>query len=499
MCSRRSHESVIMNDNRPTLRRLLSLGCFLLGAGLMTCLRNQGQPISFGTFAVQTILNLVQGAVLFVVGLSALLIVLLLLQLLGVVRGVAFSYNLRNVVVRWKTTLLTALAFTLVVPLMPVMLAFGNGMYHLTQGSGHPENILVPSDGATDEAFSNLGYRDTSEVEWHPAVLRDATGRPMASWEVYLIVNQPIPESRGGGRKRRFLQVRGLDDPARSGAVHGLPLHDGGAWFAEAGVQPLPPAKGGGTAIQAVLGEGIARELGKDYQKETLEVGDVFEAGPRRWVVVGILQSAGSTFDSEVWAKRQIVGPVFGKDTYTTVVLRTAGADEAREEGKDLTANCEKAALQATVETEYYDKLSATSQQFLMAIIFVAVVMAVGGTFGVMNTMFAAISQRTKDIGVMRILGFARWQMLSSFFLESLLIALAGGLMGVALGSIADGWTASSICGSGQGGGKTVVRKLVVDGNILLTGLVFSLGMGCVGGLLPALSAMRLKPLEAVR
>src|SRR5439155_4158400 len=132
--------------------------------------------------------------------LAAGLLLLLLLQALGLVRRVPFSYNLRNLFVRWRTTLLTALAFTLVVALMTVMLAFVNGMYRLTEGSGHSENVLVMSDGATDEAFSNLGYRDTSEVEWHPAVLRDARGRPLASWEVYLIINQPIPESRGGGR-----------------------------------------------------------------------------------------------------------------------------------------------------------------------------------------------------------------------------------------------------------------------------------------------------------
>ena len=83
--------------------------------------------------------------------------------------------------------------------------------------------------------------------------------------------------------------------------------------------------------------------------------------------------------------------------------------------------------------------------------------MAVGGVFGVMNTMFAAISQRIKDIGVLRILGFARWQILVSFFLESLVLALVGGLLGCALGSLADGWTATSIVCSGQGGGKSVV------------------------------------------
>src|SRR6185369_7087328 len=273
-------------------------------------------------------------------------------------------------------------------------------------GSGQPGNVMVLSDGSTDETFSNLGYRDVSEVVWHPAVLRDDQDRPLVSWEVYLIVNQPVED--GDGRKRRFLQVRGVDEPARSGAVHGIELHPGVAWFSPAGVAPV--GETGPLAIQAVLGEGMARELGRDQKKETLTVGDVFEVGPQRWVVAGILQSAGSTFDSEIWAKKQIVGPLFGKESYTTIVLRTSDAQTAKSAADDLKFNYKKSAIQTYVETDYYDKLNATNQQFLVAIIFVAVVMAVGGVFGVMNTMYAAISQRTKDIGVMRILGFSRWQ-----------------------------------------------------------------------------------------
>ncbi len=422
-----------------------------------------------------------------------------LMVLLAIVGKVPISYNVRNLLVRWRITLMTALAFTLVVALMTVMLAFVNGMYRLTLGSGQPGNVVVLADGATDELFSNLGYRDTSDVERHPGVLRDDKERPLASWEVYIVVNQPIPNAGDGKRKRRFLQVRGLDDPARAGAVHNLPLHPGGSWFSAAGVQPLRGDVGGEQAIQAVLGEGIARELGKDQGRDSLHVGEFFEVGPRKWVVVGILQSSGSTFDSEIWAKRQIVGPMFGKENYTTVVLRTADATAARETAQDLTANFKKSAVQAQVETDYYEKLNTTNQQFLGAIIVVAIIMAVGGVFGVMNTMFAAISQRTRDIGVMRIIGFARWQILVSFFLESLLIALVGGLLGCAIGSLANGWTASSIISGGQGGGKSVVLKLIVDADILLTGLLFSLGMGCVGGFIPALSAMRLRPLEAVR
>src|SRR2546421_1033845 len=110
--------------------------------------------------------------------LAAGLLLLLLLQALGLVRRVPFSYNLRNLLVRWKTTLLTALAFTLVVALMTVMLAFVNGMYRLTQGSGQPGNVMVLSDGATAQAFSNLGYRDVSEAVWHPGILPPSDGKP---------------------------------------------------------------------------------------------------------------------------------------------------------------------------------------------------------------------------------------------------------------------------------------------------------------------------------
>ena len=258
-------------------------------------------------------------------------------------------------------------------------------------------------------------------------------------------------------------------------------------------------AKNSDEVIQAVLGEGIAREFGKDVGKPTLDIGDVFELGPRKWIVVGLLHSAGSTFDSEVWAKRQLVGPMFGKENYTTLVMRTAKKEDAHALSEDLTANFKKSALYVQTESEYYEKLNTTNQQFLFSIIVVAIIMAVGGVFGVMNTMFAAISQRINDIAVLRIIGFGRWQILMSFFLESMVIAILGGLLGCALGSLADGWTASSIVSSGGGGGKSIVLKLSVDANVLATGVVFTLVMGAIGGALPALSAMRLKPLESLR
>src|SRR5262249_50722194 len=152
---------------------------------------------------------------------------------------------------------------------------------------------------------------------------RDQANLPLASWEVYFIISEPVAYSQGP-RRQRFLPVRGLDDPLRSAAVHGLELNPGGEWFSDVGVEALE--SGSGHAIQAVLGESIARTLGKEQGKECLQVGDLFEAGARKWVVAGILNARGTTFDSEIWARRQVVGPIFGKETHTTLVLRTADA-----------------------------------------------------------------------------------------------------------------------------------------------------------------------------
>jgi len=429
-------------------------------------------------------------------------IALLAIAALMFVGKIPVGYNLRNLAVRWRTTLLTALAFTLVISLQTVMMAFVAGMNRLTENSGQPGNVIVLSDGATDETFSNLGYSDLSDIERQPGVLRNDQNRPLVSKEVYLVVNQPL-EPRPGRPARRFVQVRGIDDPVLSAQVHHLQLFAGGSWFSEAGVQDLPGAAGpsgsGPQAIQAVLGEGVAGQLGKDQGKEQLQVSDRFELGGRKWIVVGVMQSTGSTFGSEIWAKRGLIGPMFGKNTYSSLVVSTSDAPTAAAVATDLSKNFKQAAISAQTESAYFAKLSATNQQFAVAISFVAAVMAIGGVFGVMNTMFAAISSRTKDIGVLRILGFARWQILVSFFIESMLIALVGGLLGCALGYLADGFTATSIVSSGQGGSKFVVLQLLVTADTLLTGILLTLSMGAAGGLIPAFSAMRLKPLESLK
>ncbi len=153
----------------------------------------------------------------------------------GMFSKVPLSYVLGNLAIRWRTMLLTALAFTLVVALLIVMLAFVNGMYALTKSSGHPENVIILSEGSTDEGFSNLGFSDVGDIENQPALCVKMISHWSAAKRLQL-VNQQIENPQPGRPRRRFIQIRGIDDPVMSGRVHFLDLHPGGDWFSPAGV-----------------------------------------------------------------------------------------------------------------------------------------------------------------------------------------------------------------------------------------------------------------------
>jgi ABC-type antimicrobial peptide transport system permease subunit len=415
---------------------------------------------------------------------------------------VPLRYNLRNLQLRWKTTLVTALAFTLVVSLLTVMLAFVRAMYRLTEESGVPGNVLILSDGATDEAFSNLPGNVSVEslpADIQAGIQKDENNDYLAVKEVYVIVNHVIPGASKGQRQRRFLQMRGIDNPDLAAKVHKITLQPNGTWFSGSAVRAIGKDD---TAYEVVLGDGVARTFGQDRGQKSIKVGEVLEIGPRKWIVVGIMEPSGSSFGNEIWARDQHVAENYGRqNSYSSFVVRTKDEETAKLATKLVKDYRAEKSLAAYTEKEYYDRLSQTNLQFLVAFMFIAFFMAVGGVFGIMNTMFAAISQRTKDIGVMRLLGYSRWQILMSFLMESLVIALIGGALGCLAGYLlANGTTASSIISAGAGGGgKSVVLKLIVDPLLIGVGLLFALIMGAVGGLIPSLSAMRLKPLESLR
>jgi putative ABC transport system permease protein len=432
-----------------------------------------------------------------------------LMVLLTLWGRVPLRYNLRNLTVRWLTTLLTAIGFVLVIGLLTVMLAFVNGMYVLTQSTGVPGNVLVISEGFQDESISNLPNDTVTDVMLQAGIEREDNreqSRPLASAETYLIVVQPIENAESGrAAGRRFLPVRGVDDIEIASRVHNMSLIEGGRWLSKEGVSS--GGEGQPDALEAVIGVGMAWELGSTRtaaelaaakNKQRLDVGDFFTLGERRWQVVGVMAPTGSAFDSEIWAKRSIVAPMFGKDSYSSVILRAADAKEAQRLKSYLNNDYSKS-VQAFVETEYFANMQDTAKQFLFAIIVFAAVMSIGGLFGVMNTMFATVAQRSRDIGVLRMLGYSRAEVLASFLVESLCLALLGGALGCFIGTFANGITVKSIVGGGVGGGKMVTLDMVVSGDIIAVGLTVALVIGAIGGLLPAISAMLVKPLYSLR
>ena len=435
------------------------------------------------------------------------------LAVLLLIGKVPLAYNLRNLRVRWKTNLMTAVAFTFVIGLMVFLLAFVNGMNNLTQNSGVPGNVFVLSDGATDELFSNLGYGELDNVERVVVELdekdrrlpapvtvkqidRDGKRVYLASRETYYVINQPVPNS--DPPRRRFVQLRTIEDPVIAGLVHNIDLYPGGTWFGPAGVDDR-------SRIQCVLGEGVAATLGPDAGKPRLGPGDMFTLGEMEWVVTGVMRTEGTTFGSEIWAKRfsRIYQP-FGKEKYTTLVMRTEQDTKAaaRAMAWHLSNRYTQQKLKAFAEPDYYAELTKTNNTFLVAIVIVAVVMAIGGVFGMMTTMFASIAQRIRDIGVLRLLGFKRWQVTVSFLLESLAVAVVGGALGCFLAwALADGKSSVSTLSAGGGGpgGKSVALTIDVDAQVMAMGMLFTLGMGRLGGLVPAMSAMRMNVLDSLR
>jgi putative ABC transport system permease protein len=408
---------------------------------------------------------------------------------------VPLRYNLRNLQNRWKTTLITALAFTLVIALLTFMLSFVKGMDRLIESSGNPGNIIVLSDGATDEAFSNL---PDYSVEKLPADLQAEV--VLFAKEVYVVVMYMIPNATAGGRSRRFVQLRGLDNIRVAAEIHGVTLGSG-EWPSDIAVRKIG-ANEADNAKEIAVGHGVARAFGADLGKDILEPGDIVTLGPCKWVVVGIMAEGSASFSSEIWTRDLHVQQNFGREnSYCSYVVRTTGADKAKLAVRGLKDMKNDKNFQAFTEQEYYAKMTDTSKQFSVAAYLVAIIMAIGGALGIMNTMYAAISQRSKDIGVLRLMGFRRMQILMSFQFESLIIAILGGTLGCILAYLVfDGHTVTSIISSGGGGGgKTVVLRLTVDFQVLLSGIIFTLVMGNVGGAIPAISAMRLRPLESLK
>jgi putative ABC transport system permease protein len=381
---------------------------------------------------------------------------------------VPLSYNYRNLRVRWKTTLMTALGFTLVVAALVVMLAFINGIEAACATTGEPENVILLAKGNNDEVLSQMDRGLVSQVENTKGVALDSSSQPIASRELFMVVHHRQEETGAF----RFLQVRGVLPVAFR--VHSrLHLTEGRAFHR--------------SQSEIIVGKGVQRE-------NHFQIGDQIDMGRKLWKVVGIFEAGGAAFESELWCDLNELASQFRREGFYSSVILRAQTPEAAEELAERLMSSRSVSVEAMTEPKYYQKQSEQTKIMETAAWVIAWFMGVGAIFGVMNTMFAAIGQRTKDIAVLRIMGFVPGEILLSFLVEALLIALLGGLLGVALGAATNGITRSTSVGARQ-----IDFAFRVDGTILTFAALFTVVMGILGGLLPAMSAMRIKPLEALR
>jgi len=227
-----------------------------------------------------------------------------------------------------------------------------------------------------------------------------------------------------------------------------------------------------------------------------VEVGSIIPIQRKNWKVVGLFTADGSSFESEIWGDYDAMAPAIGRNggcESLTVRLTSPAVLSAID--KDLRAN-PQFQLQADGERQYYENLAGPTAGALLGLAaFVAVVMGIGAVFGAMNTMYAIVSQRTREIGTLRALGFSRFSILFSFVMESVLLAIVGGVIGCLLALPMNGYTAAT----GTNAFSEMAFAFKVTPGLLITGMVFAVMMGFVGGLLPAFRAARMPITRALR
>ena len=363
---------------------------------------------------------------------------------------------------------MTVSGFALVTTALVLMLACLNGVEAVCTTSGQPQNVIVLSFGSTDEILSRLSAVDAMQIEAVRGIGRDSSGRLMSSREVFLVV-QSSPDLE---QDESFLQVRGVTKSAL--VVHPQVRLVAGRMF-QAGNSEL------------IVGRGVKRSRG-------LKLGDQLWLARKNWTITGVF-SADGALESEVWGDSNEITSHFRRTgSYTSLVLRTENEAQAVELVQRLRSN-RALRTQSLTEREYYARQAAPLAVIRGTAWGMALVMALGAVFGIMNTMYAAIGERVKDIAVLRILGFSRIQILFAFLLETMLITAAGIGIGLLIGSATNGLTVSSAIGTT---GLEVEFAFKVDARVVVQSTVVVLAMGIAGGLIPALSAIRVRAVEVL-
>jgi putative ABC transport system permease protein len=384
--------------------------------------------------------------------------------------AIPLSYNLRNLIVRKTTTIMTALGITLTVAVLLAVLALVNGLRTAFRSSGNPLHVLVMRKGSTAELVSGVTRQVYQDVKAMPGIARDGN-EPMASLEMVSVINLPSVDSPDGMN----VTLRGIL-PAGVKMRDGLTLQTG-RWF-----QP--------GQREVVAGKSIAKRYPGAH------MGAKLRFGRGEWEVVGVMDGGTSSVNSEIWGDLNQTSSDFNRAEGLSSILLRATDDAAVPALINSLNDDRRLGVEARTEKAYYESQTNSGVLLESLGLFISVIMAVGSSFAAMNTMYAAVARRSREIGTLRVLGFSRGSILASFLFESVLLSVLGAILGCILVLPLNNIT------TGIGSFVTfseISFNFNVSPQIMLAGLVFAIIMGTLGGFFPARSAARKEILTALR
>lgn len=385
--------------------------------------------------------------------------------------GLIANYNLRSMVVRKGTAAMTAMGIAMVVAVFVMTLSIAQGFRATLVASGAPDNVIIMRKGATSENVSAVTKPEFALLETFPQITRDGGGQPIASPELVVIISLPrIADNQPANVPLRAVGPRAFEVRESLSIVEGRRLTPG---TREINVGRLA----------------VGRFAG-------LTLGSEVKFGSQAWTVVGIFEADDASFESEVWGDVNLMMPAFQRNEYQSVTAKLT--DEGAYESL-AAAIAADPRVQMTVrrERDYY----AEQSQVMTTVIrvfgtFVTLILSVGAMFGAMNTMYAAVAYRTREVGTLRALGFSRTRIVTAFITESIVLALVGGVIGCVLALPVNGLSTGT---TNMASFSEVAFKFRVTPGLLAAGLAFAALMGAAGGLLPALRAARIPVSRALR